>query len=487
MEKKFTIPPVKSLLTDDIHKQVMQEASHFAFNIYVVGGYLRDLVLHTFNPQYELLSKDLDYAIAGASAFDFARHIANKLKGHFVALDQKNDTARVVLPDGHILDFAGCLGDSIEKDILRRDFSINGLYIDTKEPQFIKDKVGGLDDIKNGIIRIISDQVFIDDPLRLLRAFRFSANLNFSIDEKTISLIKNYVDKIKTVAGERISSELFLAFKAVPLKENLLLLAQTGLLEEIFPELIATRQVTNNAYHHLNLFDHSLEAVMRADEEYLTNNVIWQKTNVSSLLHPNLSTLAVCKVAALLHDIGKPATWIITEEGKHTFIGHDRLGADMVSPIAQRLRWSRNVDDIITMLIGLHLRPGQLFHNTPATTKGINRLYRQAGEHFPSLILLALGDLGATKGPQMTDEKTNTLKQKFYELLKGYEEYCLTTEGMTRLLDGHEIMKLLNITPGKTLGQIMQALQEAQEAKEINDRAEAIQFVKAFSQKQINS
>ncbi len=479
----FTLPAGNHLLVGDIHKQVVAKAVASKLNIFAVGGYVRDLVVHSLNPQYKLLSKDLDYAILGGSAFEFARLIADQLKGHFVALDEKNDTARVVMPDGYILDFAGCEGKNIDQDIQRRDFTINALYMDANEGREIVDLVGGIDDIKNGSIRCLDPAVFVSDPLRLLRAFRFAACLKFEIDSRTLAWIKQYSKSIDTVAGERISYELFLIFGVNKSASIIKMLAETGLLEVIFPELKATRQVTNNAYHHLNLFDHSVEAVIKAEEEFLKEFSVWEKTNLTDYLSPGISNLAVCKLASLLHDIGKPGTWVITEEGKHTFIGHERTGEGMVSPIAKRLRWSNATENLVSMLIALHLRPGQLFHNTPATAKGINRLYRKTQRDFPALILLALGDLGATKGPQMTDDKSNFLRDKFYSLLSGFYDYCATTESMTKLLDGNDIMKLLDIAPGKKLGKILEALQEAQEMKEVSNLAQAEDFVRSWQNK----
>jgi len=480
---KASVPAGNHLLTGNLHKRVVAEAKASGIDIFVVGGYLRDLVLNRIKPEHKVLSKDLDYAIANHSAFGFASKIASLIGGDFVALDEKNDTARIVMPDGHILDFAGCIDGTIEQDILRRDFTINALYLDPRQPENIIDLVGGMDDIKCGIIRALEPAVFIADPLRLLRAFRFAAGLKFNVDHKTLTWIKDNVEHIKAVAGERISYELFLTFGFYPSAAVIKMLAETGLLEAIFPELKATRTVTNNAYHHLNLFDHSVEAVVQAEQEFLAQPAIWHKTNLKEQICPGINHLAVGKVAALLHDIGKPSTWVITEEGKHTFIGHERIGAQMVSAIAQRLRWSNTVETIVTMLVALHLRPGQLYHHTAATAKGVNRLYRRAGQDLPALMMLAFGDLEATKGPQMTQEKSNFLKQKFYGLLSGYDEYCLTTQSMKKLLDGHEIMKLLNLPPGRRLGQILHALQEAQELKEVVDRGQAEDFVRSLHKK----
>jgi putative nucleotidyltransferase with HDIG domain len=422
----------------------------------------------------------VDYAIAGSSAFEFAQRMAGMLGGHFVALDKINDTARIVMPDGQGFDFAGCLGGNIEQDILRRDFTINALYLDPKQPENIIDLVGGIDDIKGGVIRALEESVLISDPLRVLRAFRFAATLGFNIEQQTYAWIKNNIQGLKQVAGERISTELFLAFGCYPTSAVVNMLAETGLLEAIFPELKETRRVTNNAYHHLNLFDHSVEAVVQVENEIIAHKNIWLDTNLFEHMSPGINHLAVCKIASLLHDIGKPSTWNITDEGKHTFIGHENIGAQMVPAIAHRLRWSNAVENLVNMLIALHLRPGQLFHHTQASAKGINRLYRRAGKDFPALILLAFGDLAATQGPQMTLDKSEFLRQKFYSLLNGYYEYSRVAQSLTKLLDGNDIMQLLNLAPGKELGSILSALQEAQELKEVITRQEAEDFVQAL-------
>ena len=478
----FSVPAGQNLLSSNVHKQVTAEAVTAGLKIYVVGGYLRDLILNEFYPDNQLSSHDLDYAIAGGSAYAFAQKIADLLNGHFVGLDQGNDTARVVMPDGNNLDFAGCLGRTIEKDILRRDFTINSLYIDMSQPQVIVDRLHGIDDIKSGTIRATDPALFQSDPLRLLRAFRFATSLKFNIDRQTYTWITSNAQRLSEIAGERISFELFSIFTRYPTTAVLKMLAESGLIEVIFPELKLTRTVTNNAYHHLNLFDHSLEAVVQAEQELIAEP-FWLKAKLTSELSANISFLAACKVASLLHDIGKPATWIITEAGKHTFIGHERLGAQMIGHIADRLRWSKPVERFIAKLIAYHLRPGQLFHHSQPSQRAINRLYRQMGDDFPALILLALGDLAATKGPQMTEQKSALLRQQYYLLLNGFEQYSLEKESRQKLLDGSDVMSLLDIPPGKEVGEILLALEEAQEINKVANRSQAEDFVRLVYQK----
>jgi putative nucleotidyltransferase with HDIG domain len=482
MAEAFSTPGPKGLLDGELHKRILEEISGTELKIYVVGGYLRDLILADFNPSKKYISKDLDYAICGGSAFSFAKKMASLLGGHFVSLDETNDTARIVMPEGTTLDFAGCQGSTIEQDVLRRDFTANALYLDPNNEGVILDRVGGIDDIKNGTVRAVSSGSFTSDPLRLLRAFRFAASWDFKIEEQTLHWIQDSAELISTVAGERISAELFTIFALPSTKAVMSLLAETGLLEAIFSELKTTRSVTNNSHHHLNLFDHSLETVLKSEDQYISNTS-WDSTNLQEDISFAISRLSACKIAALLHDIGKPATWVITEEGKHTFIAHDKIGADMIADIADRLRWSKPVEKFITKLVRFHLRPGQLFHQNQPSKQAVNRLFRQTGTDFPALILLALGDLGATQGPAMIGEKSTALRKNFYWLLSEFYEFSAVVESMEKLLDGNDVMRLLNLQPGQEIGHILEALREAQEFKKVLNREQAEEFVLSFQKK----
>lgn len=460
-----------------LNRQIVEFARSQGRRLFLVGGYIRDALIgklregNDFKP-----SRDFDYAIAGGDAFSFAKAVAPMVEGHFVPLDEANDTARVVLPDGTTLDFAGCVGGNIERDIRRRDFSINALFWDPERPKEINDLVGGTDDIKAGVVRAIDESAFLDDPLRILRAYRFAASLGFQIESQTAAWVARHNQKLAQVAPERINHELFIALAVSRIGPLLLDMGASGVLETIFPELAETRNVTGNTFHHLGLFEHSLETVIQA-EETLAERSEWPATNLDEELSFGVTRLAALKLACLLHDIGKPKTWVITPEGKHTFIGHDRLGADMVVTIAERQKWSRPVERFIAKLVKWHLRPGQLFHQGEPTEKAVLRFYRNGGRELPELILLALGDLGATRGPAMQGGKNEALRSFLFELLEGFDVFRKESEQIPKLLDGNEIMQLLNLKPGPLVGELLTALSEAQEFKEVGNRADAERFI----------
>ena len=258
-------------------------------------------------------------------------------------------------------------------------------------------------------------------------------------------------------------------------------MAGTGLLEVIFPELVATRKVTANAFHHLGLFEHSVETIPQLEGK-IDQVGDWVLASAAKELSAGVTRLAATKVACILHDIGKPETWAITEEGRHTFYGHDKLGADMCEVIGERMKWSRPVEKIIVNLVRWHLRPGQLYHQGPPTEKAIRRFYRSVRDDLPELMLLAFADFGATRGPGLMGENRIVLENSMFELLHGYRTYKEESANRVKLLNGTQVMELLSLKQGRVVGELLAALEEAHEFKEVSNRAEAERFVKEFYQ-----
>ena len=200
--------------------------------------------------------------------------------------------------------------------------------------------------------------------------------------------------------------------------------------------------------------------------------------DLSLELSGGITRLQAMKTACLLHDIGKPGTWEINEQGRHSFYGHDRLGAEMCETLAERLRWSRPVSRFVVNLVRWHLRPGQLFHQGPPTEKAILRFFRALKDDIPSLMVLAFGDLGATRGPGLEGPARDSLENNLIELLDRFPVFISGQGSMERLLDGNDIMLLLDIKAGPELGEILEALTEAQSLKEVRNRQQAEQFVR---------
>lgn len=459
-------------------KQV-QTVFEFAQNnnaeLYLVGGYLRDLFCGLIKDKTEI--KDLDFTVIKTPAMEFAKQFANHVQGHFVTLDDVSDTARVVLDDGSYIDFAHCLNDDLKADIMRRDFTINALAYNIDRPEEIIDLSGGLKDLSTRTIRAISKENLEEDPLRLLRAFRFAATIDGNIEVETLSWIKELNSCLMSAAVERINHELFSFFEKRHTYRHLQTMSECGILELIFPELETTKKVTTNAFHHLGLFDHSLELVKQS-EIHIDQLPQWSKDDLKLEVAQSISRLSACKLACLLHDIGKPDTWQIQEDGKHTFIGHDRVGAEMVSSIAKRMKWSRPLSKYIYDLVLYHLRPGALFHQQEPTDKAVHRFYRKLSPIVNPLILLALCDLASTCGSGFDQERRDKQKTSLFELLSNFLVFISGEEKLQRLIDGNDVMEILSIKRGKLIGEILEIVSEAQSFGKIQSREEACQLVK---------
>jgi len=456
-----------------------------AVSIYLVGGFLRDCLnvggkLSGAKSSLDS-AKDLDFAVLGMRAVDFGRLVAERFNGHYVLLDDVNDVSRVVIDDGPTLDFAGCQGGSLAADILRRDFTVNALALDPASPDQLIDPTGGVADLKAGIIRAVSPNVLTEDPLRLLRAYRFACLLDFELEPATREHIRANVRLLPTVARERINYELFTMLDCPNVGRLVHEMGDVGLFEAIFAELVATRKVTANSFHHLPLFVHSLETIPQL-EARLPELPDFARQSLAQELTPAVSRLAVTKISAILHDIGKPDTWQITEEGRHTFIGHDKLGANMIRLTAETQKWPKAVGRMVERLVLWHLRPGQLFHTGDPTQKALKRFYRTVADDVPELMLLSFGDLGATRGPGLTGPDRERLENNLIELLNGYAVYKEECKTLPKLLSGNEVMELLGIAPGPIVGEILAALGEAQELKEVSDRSQAEAFARSYYQ-----
>lgn len=251
---------------------------------------------------------------------------------------------------------------------------------------------------------------------------------------------------------------------------------RTAHAEAVHVELKATRRVTKNAYHHLGLFDHSVEALVQC-EQGMIELPDWVQARMREPLAQGVSRLAATKLASLLHDIGKPDTWIINDDGKHTFIGHDKLGAEMCEPLAKRMKWAKPVERLIEKLVRWHLRPGHLFQQGVPTDKAKYRFYRTIGEELPELILLALADFRSTCGPGLQVGRREA-EQNLFELLSNYSVYEVVNKKEDRLLDGNELMRILDLSPGPVVGQLLEDLLEAQILGEIKDREQAAELAR---------
>ncbi len=419
------------------------------YDSYLVGGYLRDLLSGEISP-------DRDIAIKCDNLAKLTKKIADELNGSFVELDPVNEIYRVVFGNDYI-DFAKLLNNNLIDDIKRRDFTINAITYDINNEKFV-DIAGGKKDFEEKIIRTYKISNLSDDPLRTLRAIRFQAKLGFRIDDEIINFIKENNSLILNVAPERIHQELIKTFEGKFLINALFSMDETGLLDVIFPFFKDIKKIPSNSHHHLDLFHHLIET---------TGNIRINK--------PEL------KLAAFIHDLAKPDCWTIEKDtGRHRFIGHDELGAKKVVPFLKKLKFSNKEIEYISKMVQFHIYPSALMKDENVTERAIIRFIRKIGDDTLDLLELARADRLSARGPAVSDEMIEVNLSNLEKLKEKYFEISPKLKEMPKLVDGNEIMQILNLKPSPKLKEIIDEIKELQLEGKINTKEDAINFLKNY-------
>lgn len=413
--------------------------------VYLVGGYVRDKILNKITP-------DKDLVIVGESAENYANKLGTEKRGRVVLLDSENQIYRVVIEDGNYFDVTST--DNLEQDAKRRDFTINSIYQNLETGEFF-DPCNGREAVSDKIIKTVDLKNLSDDPLRMLRAFRFAATLGFEIDGKILDFISKNAALIQKSAKERVNYELIKMFEGDYVVENLYLMHKTGLLAEIFPFVREIEKIPPNTHHHLPLLKHSIETI-----------------------HNLNSGDSLLKIAAFIHDIGKPSVWTIEPDtGRHRFIGHDIKGEKLAVQELKRLKFSKKQIDFISKMVLYHIYPSSLMQQEERTDKALIRFIRKLDPWVEEVIALARADRLSAQGPAVTPEKTAENLKNLDYLLEFYRKIKPRLVALPKLLDGREIAELLNIKPGRALGEAVDALREVQIEGLVNTKEEAVEFL----------
>ena len=445
--------------------------SFFNNNIYLVGGCVRDCLLGKNSLDRDLIVTDIDAA-------DFAEQVADFFDGKFIPLDVENHIYRVVLPDKiNYFDITNPIENSLEKDIMRRDLTINSIALNLKTNEFV-DYVNGLDDLKNKILRCIKKENITDDYLRILRVFRFYSLLGFEIEQNTLSWIKENSKNVLDPATERIHYELMKLFSGKYAHDALIKMDEVGILAEIFPFVNELKQVPKNSHHHLDLFHHSIETTKQVGEIY-KNSRQEIKEHLDNVDFGGFPRIAFLKLSAFMHDIGKFSTWTIEEEtNRHRFIMHDEVGAKLAKTYLKKMNFSNKEIEYITLMIHKHIYPASVVSAPELTSKIMMRYIRKMDKNVVDNIVLAQADRLSARGNDITQDIINNNINGLNTLLNYYLEIRETLKPLPKLIDGHEVMNIMNINPGAQLGEILSQIKELQISGEINTKEDALNFVK---------
>ena len=441
--------------------------SNFDNEIYLVGGAIRD---YLSNKQ----TYDRDLIVCDQNAKEFSEKLAEILDATFITLDEENNIYRLVLKDKiNYIDITNPIENSLKKDLMRRDFTINSIAVNITSGEIV-DLSNGIQDFESRKIKMISEQNFYDDPLRMLRAFRFQSHLGFDISDDIINFINKNAKLIHKCAKERITYELIKLFNGDYCDKALNSMGM--LLEEIIPEVKNIKKVSPNSHHHLNLFEHSIETVRQINLIY-NNSPDEIKEHLNQVNFGGFPRLAHLKLAGFLHDIGKFSTWTIID-GRHRFIKHDDVGAKISEKILKDLIFSNKQIEYITLMIKNHIYPSSVVSAPEVNDKVMMRFIRKMEENSIDIIILAMADRLSARGPEITNKIIEKNIKGLSDLMNFYLEKRMTLKPLEKLLDGNDIMRILKIKPSPVLGQILDALHEAQISNDVISKDDAIKFIK---------
>jgi putative nucleotidyltransferase with HDIG domain len=453
-------------------------------NAWIVGGALRD----------ELLGRpvrDFDVAVEGDPA-RAARALAAELHGPVFRLSEAFGAWRVIDRRAQrVYDFAPLQGESIETDLRQRDFTVNAMArpvalaaLGGADPgatgagEQLVDPLGGRADLEAGVLRVLGPEAYDRDPLRTLRLARFAAELGFEPDPDTERLTAAAAARVVESAGERVFGELRRLVIADGVLAGLGLADRLGVLEAVLPELTALHDVKQSDYHHLDVYDHTLEVLAQQIEvenrldELFGSDATRLRAALAAPLGDELTRGQALRFGALLHDIGKPVTRDVRADGRVTFMGHDAVGERMVHDVCRRLRASERCARFLGGLTRHHLVLGFLVHERPLDRAQVFRYLRRTEPVEVEVTLLSCSDRLATQG-RKAEAATPAHLELARELMAAALDW--REHGPPRVpVRGDELARELGIEPGPELGRLLAELEQAAYAGEAGTREQAI-------------
>ena len=441
---------------------------------------------------------DVDVAFGGNSQ-SMGGRLASSLGGRLVPLDPARGIVRVVLPgpDAPTHVDVVAMEDGITEDLARRDLTVDAMALPLREAEgpgpleSVVDPFGGREDLRKGLIRAVSSSVFKDDPGRLMRAPRLAAQLGFALDEDTASRIRQDAHLVSTVAPERIRDELLKLLAQPNAVSCLHQLDDLDLLCRVFPELAEARGVTQPKEHYWDVFDHLIETVGQvervlerrpANDGFVSGMVPTfdgMTEHFDQEVGDGYSRAVLVKLAGLLHDVSKPATRTVESSGRIRFLGHHTEGAEVTGRILRRLRFSGRGVELMRLMVGHHLRPGQMSQKGDLPTgRAIYRFFRDVGDAAIDTLYLNLADYLAARGPHLQRwEWRDYCRVVGHILSEGLERKA--PQSLPKLISGHDIMEAFRLSPGPKVGELVDVVREAQASGEVDSKKEALALVKA--------
>ena len=445
--------------------------------LYLVGGYLRDHLLGR-----GVRERDLDLVCPGDRRALVAECLA-ALGGTLVPLDPT--TVRIAFTRGtHAwqVDVAALRGEGIEADLTQRDFTVNALALGLTGDRAGKliDVTGGVADLEARRIRVPSPAVLREDPLRCLRAVRMASQLGFRVEPATAAAIRSAASGLAAVSAERIRDELFKILDVARPTPHLAELDDLAVLPVILPPLAALKGVRQGPPHQHDVWEHTLEVaagipwVLERLPRLVPEAGVETVDRMAAPAEGAISRRSLLVFAALLHDVGKPATRT-EEEERVRFLGHEVRGAAVAAGLCEALRLGRQATALVTGVVAHHLRPILLATEPSVTPRARYRLLQDLGEVAEEVLLHSLADVRATGGEETAFQRQVAFVRETF----AFRRDRVRPAAAAPLLRGEEVMAALDIAPGPLVGDCLAAVAEWQAAGEIHSPAEAVERLRA--------
>ena len=455
--------------------------------VWLVGGSIRDLLRGATSVP------DLDLATS-FNPIGVAREFARATGAGFVVLDEERHVVRLVsaVENGHYtFDISEFRAPTIDDDLRARDFTINsiaaplfgsGADVLARGQIELYDPLGGIEHLAEGRIEPSSDQLFTDDPLRLMRAFRFSALFNAEFSTRLHAMVEKQASLLKEVSGERIRDEFFKVLSVADSTRWVRLMDRTGILAVVLPQLHVCHGVEQNEWHHLDVFEHTLLTLQNLERLLREGASFSWWPSFTAYLRESISGTRTyeqnLKLGCLLHDLGKPPCKRYDHEARKTiFHGHEMEGSALARDIGERLRLSVNETHYLQKLVKNHMRPGVMLQQG-LNEKRLFRFYAETGRDGLGIALLSMADRSSALGSLGDTELTEFIDGIFEIMNQFYEQ--LKRPKMQPFLNGNDLMQHLGIKPGPEIRRILEALEEAQFSGDIQSRDEAIVLARSL-------
>ncbi|MEX0993249.1 MAG: HD domain-containing protein [Solirubrobacterales bacterium] len=447
---------------------------------WLVGGTVRDLVMA--RPV-----EDFDIAVRG-EAESSARRIARAHDAHVFPLSEEFGAWRVTAADrSWQADVTSLREGSIESDLALRDFTINAMALPLArrpEPPDLVDPHEGVSDIEARRLRVVGARSYSDDPLRVVRMARLACELGFEVEPQTLALATAHAAEIERVAAERVFYELRRVIASPDPLRGFELMDSAALLAVLLPELEALKGVGQNPYHHLDVWGHTFEVLRcmldleRGLDEVFGDAASRVESELGRPLADELTRGEALRFAALFHDLGKPATRTVNEEGRVLFWGHDEVGARISIDICRRLHASSALGDYLAALARHHLRLGFMVHERPLTRRHVYRYMRTCEPVEVEVTVLSVADRLATAGSKTKPQAIEGHLEVARELMP--QALTWRTQGPPEPpLRGDELIDELGIESGPQVGHLLELIREATFAGDVRSREAALELARS--------